>query len=761
VRSRMGNHMHQRRCWLLVHGQRALKFPAKFLAALLSLALLTGAEAGPRVIEESFRLQGPGDSVYFGVFDLALDGNRMAVVTSPQFTTFNVWIYERTPNVENQWSLPILAIQTGSPQFGLQAHVALQGNILALTFRGRLIVAERSTSGWSVTADLSTPPGVADMGADVEIDNGTIVVGGETGNYQALIYRKSSSGAWTYIRQLTGGPRHQNDAEDFYGGDVDISGNTIVISGQNYTLPDGPPAGSVFVYTNTGGTWVQSAVLRYPLSGEEPPAWGGNVAVQGDRLVVSHPFNGESYFYRRINGVWTFASLHQPAIINAGSAGIPAEFSGDLIARQVADPVRGGGRVLILSPQGSQLTPVADLKHIEISQHDFSRMDISGRMVAASGFGQILIFDIPTDLAQPAIVQDNFQDGNANGWQPFTVSSWTVPSSGTARVYRQTTLASEARSMLSGSDWTQQSVSALIKPTAFDGADRWFGLATRFIDPANYYYVTLRSSNTILLRRMVNGVFTTLASGQLPVALNQTYNVRLEAIGTRLRVFVNGQQRLEAIDSYLRHGQAALLTYRTRADFDNVVITPNSFARLFGDAFHFANPTTWIRTGDGTWIDPPEEPSDPDYPDPYANQRNFSQTSTAGGARAHTGVATADQIVQTRVRPNTLTPTGWFGVMARYTDDGNYYYLKVGAAGEASIRKLVNGAIFELARAPFPISANTWYTLRLEVVGDQLRAYLNDRFVMEATDSSHATGKYGLVTYRAAATFDDVDVSEP
>jgi hypothetical protein len=32
---------------------------------------------------------------------------------------------------------------------------------------------------------------------------------------------------------------------------------------------------------------------------------------------------------------------------------------------------------------------------------------------------------------------------------------------------------------------------------------------------------------------------------------------------------------------------------------------------------------------------------------------------------------------------------------------------------------------------------------------------------MEATDTSHAEGKYGLVTYRAAATFDEVQVLEP
>lgn len=759
--------MRQRRRFWSGHGLVALNFPATFLstaiaALVLWLAPLTIAHAGPKVIEDSFRLSGPGDSSYFGVFDLALDGNRLAVVTSPQFTNVNLWVYERTPGATNQWSGPIPVFQASNPGSALPAHVAVQGNIVAVAFRSRLVVAEKLANGWNVTADFNPPSGVIDMGGDVDIDNGTIVVGGQTGNYQALIYRKNASGVWAYTGKVTGGPRHPDGGSEFVGSDVDISGNTIAVASPN-ARPDAQQTGSVFVFTNTGGSWQQSAELRYPLNDDEPPGWGSHVAVEGDKLVVTHPWiRGETYFYRRINGVWSFASVHTPATVFTGSQDIPAAISGNLIAQQLIDNVRGGGKALVFSQQGSQLVPVATLQHADLTLHEFARMDLSGRTVAASGIGTVLIFDIPTDLSQPSIIQDNFQDGNANGWQPFTVNNWTVASSGTARVYRQTALATEARSVLGNSDWTQQSVSALIKPTAFDGSDRWFGLATRYTDASNYYYVTLRSSNTILLRRMVNGVFTTLASGSLTVAANQTYNVRLEAVGTRLRVYVNDQRKLEAVDASLSHGQAALLTYRTRADFDNVVVTPNALAGLFGDAFFYGPTTAWTKTGDGVWVDPPEEPGEPDFPDPYANQRNFSQTSTAGGARAYAGVAiTGDQLVQTRARPNTLTPTGWFGVMARYVDDGNYYYLKVGAAGEASIRKLVNGAIFELAKVPFPVSANTWYTLRLEVVGNQIRAYVNDRFLMEATDSSHATGKYGLVTYKAAATFDDFDVKEP
>ena len=55
-------------------------------------------------------------------------------------------------------------------------------------------------------------------------------------------------------------------------------------------------------------------------------------------------------------------------------------------------------------------------------------------------------------------------------------------------------------------------------------------LWARYTDAENYYYVTLRSSNSIHLRKIVNGSFQTLVSTNLPVQLNRTYRVRLEAI---------------------------------------------------------------------------------------------------------------------------------------------------------------------------------------------------------------------------------------
>ena len=103
----------------------------------------------------------------------------------------------------------------------------------------------------------------------------------------------------------------------------------------------------------------------------------------------------------------------------------------------------------------------------------------------------------------------------------------------------------------------------------------------------------------------------------------------------------------------------------------------------------------------------------------------------------------------------------WFGLMARYVDDGNYYYVTVRSSNVVSLRKLVNGAIHVIAEAPMTVSRGTWYTLKLEAVGNSLRAYVNGRLVAQGTDNSHAAGRYGLAMYKTAASYDDVLVYQP
>jgi hypothetical protein len=171
-------------------------------------------------------------------------------------------------------------------------------------------------------------------------------------------------------------------------------------------------------------------------------------------------------------------------------------------------------------------------------------------------------------------------------------------------------------------DRSNQSIEANITPVAYStsAGDKWFGLVARYTDPANYYYVTLRNNHTVLLRRMVNGTFTTLASATLPINLNRMYRVRLEAIGTRLRVFVEDQVLAEATDDSLDHGRAGVMMYRMRADYDNIIVSSNPRAILAQYRFGGENDSWANWESVGTW-------------DAHSTF-GYMQTDTTSGARS-------------------------------------------------------------------------------------------------------------------------------
>jgi hypothetical protein len=77
------------------------------------------------------------------------------------------------------------------------------------------------------------------------------------------------------------------------------------------------------------------------------------------------------------------------------------------------------------------------------------------------------------------------------------------------------------------------------------------------------------------------------------------------------------------------------------------------------------------------------------------------------------------------------------------------------------LRKVVNGAITELGSVPLTVSVGSTYALRLDATGQSLRVFLNDALVLQAVDSSHAKGRGGAVTYKAAAQFDDYVAYQP
>lgn len=725
------------------------RFSRPLAAALTSLAIIgiaPAAMAGPQVIEESALITLP-DPSYQSIDDVAIDGTSIIIASSKLVRTPEqpfpprtqaAFLFERASNGSWQFVRKLIE-QVDNEYFEVDISVAMDDGIASVNLGGAvagmqsyLHVFERTPSGW-----VKVPSrGVAEA-TDLEMDAGTILASHGTCSWDALTYRENAAGEWVNVGGGIGAPRGCDD--EFRGGDVDISGNTFIVAQPEGEEPDFVQHAQIF--EGVVGTPTVTSV-RSP---DGPTSeFAGAVAIESTTALVSGSAASGTYvFERTAPGVWTAQSPLRP--VDTLAAGVPRsiEMEDGLVLKDHA----GGIGLFRRSPNEYEY-----LAKLVSTNGVVSHGDISGRTAVGIGTGGVHVYELPVAFAPSNTRGDDFQDGDAADWAPQT-GNFTIASRAGTTVYRQTSLAGNATSLLTNSAWTNQSIQAEITPTAFDGSDRWFGLAARYTDPGNHYYVTVRSSNSIHLRRMVNGSFQTLVAANLPVTLNRTYRVRLEAIGTLLRVFVDDVAIMQAHDSTHTDGHVGIAMYKTRADYDNVIASSNPLTLLVADNFESDTNVNWSERGDGAWSVVSHEGS-----------QVYSQASVAGGARAVTGVeSTTHQIIQTRAKlvalGNGANP--WFGVMARYVDDSNYYYLTVRAGNVISLRKLVNGAIQELDSASYTVDGARWYQLRMEAIGNSLRAYIDGQMVLEATDDSHAAGAYGLVMYRAAAVFDDFFAFEP
>jgi hypothetical protein len=726
---------------------RAVIVLAARMLTALALMLPAAAFSSPRVMEEVARVAVP-DPSYGGGSRVAVQGDDLIVTSSKQeevaLGSFDLvqaaFLFKR--QADGTWAF---VMQLGSERRDSvdetdwsDIAAAIDGDVLAVQPR-ELRIFERTPIGW-VSAPTDRP--LIFDGTDIEASNGTIFVSG-------------NGCSW-------GGGSSSHCSDDSASGDVDISSDALIVANEHVGFHDHPEGPGARIFERSDNAWVETARLENfgtdrdvvrPVAIDASTAYVGGSAVTGLRV-----------YDRNAAGEWLRTTTIAPpdAFMIGDEKRVEAE--GYVAVAYPDDPYRQGSVAVFQRQSSGTYEHIARLVRSDAIPGSPRINDVEidvgperTTIVAGAG-GAAYVYELE-DATQPALVQDDFEDGNANGWTPSNINNWTVGTSGRSRVYRQTSFASESRSVLTSAVWTDQSAEADVTPTAIQGTNRFVGLAVRMSDALNYYYVSLRSSNTLQLRKRVNGTFVTLASAPFQFQLNRRYRLRAEAIGSRIRAFVNGVLVFETIDQSHTQGSAGLLTWGARAAFDNVVVTPNPLLPLFADAFSNTDTSRWTKEF-GTWVDPPPPVAEGE-PDPNVQLRQFAQTSTTGKGRAIAGIATDDMVVQARARATSaLTAGGWFGVMARHIDDRNFYYLRVGD-GRVSIRKFVNGSFLELAGVPFTVNSNVTYTLRLEVVGTSLRGYVNNQFFVEASDAAHAAGRYGLATNLTAVRFDDVRVQQP
>jgi len=737
-----------------------MKFLSGFIIALGAIAV---AQARPLVVQESARITNPDPATYpYFAADVAVDGDD-AIATLERFIEpaastsgeleheVAVHLFHRTTS---GWA-PVrqLALQHHFFPFStFDSGLAMRNGIAALALNP-LQVFERINGNWVSAPVTGVDP--TNPGDSIAIDGGRILFGGSSGPWMGTLYEKNSAGVWGPTSVLAG---------DYRGGDIEFSGGPVDISGGRalvlspYNDADPPLASpGVAVYRDWGPP--RRFLFQSEIRNSESAPLEFEAAIRGDEIFIAGDNRSGTRVYRPGDSdSWEEFDKLQPLDSHMGG-GVTSIIGKNhlFIMQRNWNAAREAYVINVFrNISGAPYEHVATL--VSSDGGSLGNFGISSRRVVADCGNEACVFELPTSLSQPAPIQDTFAGVTPAGWSTSAGSAFSIVRRGVSRVLRQSDTVSPAThtAVLDASNWTNQSVQADVRLLAFGGTDNWTGLATRYRNASNQYSVMVSGSGVVTLRRAVGGVIKQLATSNFPIALNRPYRLRLESIGTRHRVYMNGVSVLDVDDTALTSGRAALLTHRASAEFDNVVASPTPAAILYAADFTSTGGPTdlWTFTGIGLWRQAAIGP-------------NFvlAQSSDGYTARAVIGVPTDDQTVDVRARPTTFAGTGtgdrWFGVMARYVDDSNYYYLTLRHTNLVSLRKVTNGVITELGTYSLPITLGTWYRLRIEAVGAQIRGFVNGVLVAEATDTTHPRGAAGPITNRAAADFDDYHAIQP
>lgn len=197
---------------------------------------------------------------------------------------------------------------------------AMDGDTIVVTAvagHGSAYVFVRSGTTWSEQQKLTPSDGAADdlFGISVDVDGDTVVVGalyddGPAGANQGSAYIFAREGTtWTQQQKLAASDAA---ADDHFGVDVLVDGDTVVVGASNNTGPVGSHQGSAYVFVRARATWTEQQKLT---ASDAAPHdfFGSSVAVDGDTVLVGAPFNdgpagdwqGSAYVFVREGTTWS------------------------------------------------------------------------------------------------------------------------------------------------------------------------------------------------------------------------------------------------------------------------------------------------------------------------------------------------------------------------------------------------------------------------------------------------------------------------
>ena len=254
---------------------------------------------------------------------------------------------------------------------------------------------------WTATAQqakvVSSDLAAGDtFGSSAAISGDTTVWGAKRqdteGTEAGAVYVFTRSGTtWSQQQKLTAS---DGAAKDWFGGAVDIDGDTLAVGARLENGPSYTYRGAVYVFTRSGTTWSQQQKIQssdiadndYFGSGE-----GGSVVIEGNTLIVGAQYEdatatgaGSVYIFTRSGTTWSQQQKIQASDAAANdNFGFSVDIDGDTAIIGAKNEDAGGsnaGAAYIFTRSGTTWSQQA-----KIQASDAEASDLFGQSVAVDG----------------------------------------------------------------------------------------------------------------------------------------------------------------------------------------------------------------------------------------------------------------------------------------------------------------------------------------------------------------------------------------
>lgn len=180
---------------------------------------------------------------------------------------------------------------------------------------GSAYVFTRSGATWTLQARLTPPRPWKDglFGWSVAVQGNTAVIGapryrGEVVSGLTFVFTRSGA-TWSQRAVLV-----PSDAryDDLFGLAVAIDRGSIIVGASGHATASGGDAGAAYVFVHTAAGWIEQAELTVVLRGSPIERFGTAVDISADTVVVGAisgnarhiAFTGAAYVFTRSGGVW-------------------------------------------------------------------------------------------------------------------------------------------------------------------------------------------------------------------------------------------------------------------------------------------------------------------------------------------------------------------------------------------------------------------------------------------------------------------------